>query len=120
MSHRCRANDAVEFLPCKVPQLQTGFPQAAAILIRRVGNFCRLVVPEFGTQCRDEHERGFDVGLDAVKVEFDALKQMIDKAMAGIMNHRHRMKAIVDDDRFEDLQLEVPCEPAKLTPALLP
>ena len=72
-----------------------------------MGNVCRLVVPEFGTQRRDEHGRGFDVGLDAIMVESDALNQMIDKAMAGIMNQRHRMKEIVGNDRFEDIQLEV-------------
>jgi len=32
---------------------------------------------------------------------------MIDKALAGIMNQRHRMKEIVDHDRFEYVQLEV-------------
>jgi hypothetical protein len=37
----------------------------------------------------------------------DALNQMIDKALAGIMNQRHRMKEIVDHDRFEYVQLEV-------------
>ena len=89
MSHCFRADHGVEFLPSQIPQPHTGLPQAAAILIRRVGNFRRLVVPEFGTQRCDEHERGFDVGIDAVMVEIDALNQMIDKAMGGIMNQRH-------------------------------
>lgn len=49
-------------------------------MIRRVGNFRRLVVPNLGTERRHEHERAFDAGADAGMVEADTWDEVIHKA----------------------------------------
>ena len=49
-------------------------------MVGGVGDFGGVVVADFGSERGDEHERIFDVVVDDVAIDFDAVDAVIDEA----------------------------------------
>src|SRR5690242_21928677 len=91
VGHILGLDEGVEFGGGDEAELDGGFPQAEAFVMRGLGDFGGVVVADFGRERGDQHQRIVHVAVDGVLVRLDAADAMLDEAIAGVRSEERRV-----------------------------
>ena len=58
-------------------------------------------------QRRYEHQRILDVAIDLIAIRFDSIDTVLAKRVARVRQQHHRVQEIVNDERLENVELEI-------------
>src|SRR5579863_7993976 len=97
----------MEFLFGEIPQLQCGLEQASLLDVSGVGNLRSLVVANFRSERRNQHERVLYIPINFSPVDLNSVDHVLDIAVACVCDQSDRMQEIVDDHRFENVEFKV-------------
>src|SRR3989440_3114884 len=106
--HVLRMHPLIELLGGDETELQRRFFQGDAFLVRRLRDLRRFVVADVRVESSDQHQRLPHQLRDALAVRLDADRAVVVEAPAPVGEQPHRLQEVVDDERLEDVQLEVP------------
>ena len=72
-------------------------------VVGSVGDFGGVVVADFGSEGGDQHEGVFDVVVDDVAIDFDAVDAVINEGVAGVGEEFDGMEIVENHDWLEDV-----------------
>lgn len=96
-----------ELLFGQVSELESGGFQRGSFFVRGLCDFRGLVVSDVFVQSGDQHEGLVHDFVDVVAVGLDAHDTVAGKCAGAIGNQFDRPKDVRDDERLEDVQLEM-------------
>jgi hypothetical protein len=107
MGHVFGFDEGVEFFAGQEAELQGGLAEAGVLVVGGVGDFGGVVVPDFGSEGGDEHEGVFDVVVDDIAIDFDAVDAVVDEGVAGVGEKFDGVEIVENHDRLENVKLEI-------------
>src|SRR6516162_589394 len=88
-------------------------PQGQVLVSRLAGNGRGLVVADYRSERRHQHQRTADHFVDAWAVKPGTLDREMPQLLAGVAKDPGRVKEIVDDDWAPRVELEIPLAAGK-------
>mmetsp|Transcript_23001 Transcript_23001/g.39505 ORF Transcript_23001/g.39505 Transcript_23001/m.39505 type:complete len:298 (+) Transcript_23001:194-1087(+) len=107
MDHVGRDDDLVELLRGEEAESQSCLFQRDVLLVGLLGYLGGLVVADLGVEGGDEHEGVVEVLLDGAEVGLDAVHAVDLEHVASVREQVARVDEVVDDQRLENVELEV-------------
>jgi len=89
VGHVLGADEGVEFFGGDEAELDGGFAEAHAFLVRDLGDFGGVVVADFGGERGNEHQGIVDVAINLLAVDCDAADAVLDETVAGVGEQFH-------------------------------
>jgi len=103
MGHVPGFDEGVEFFGGDVAELDGGVAEADAGVVRGFGDFGGVVVADFGSERRDEHQRIVDVAVDLRAIDFNADDAVVHEGVAGIGEELDAVQIVEDHHRLENV-----------------
>ena len=103
MGHVLGLDEGVEFFGGDEAELDGGFAEAHAFLVRDLGDFGGIVIADFRSEGGDEHQGIVDVAIELLAVDCDAADAMFDEAVAGVGEQFHGVQIIKNHHGLEDV-----------------
>ena len=106
--HFLGSNKFIEFVCLEIAKRETGLFESRVIMMRLFRYLSRLVVADLRGEGGHQHKRAVGVILKFGGVGFDSVHAELTKAAARIGQELNGVKKVMNDDRLEDVELEVP------------
>ena len=105
--HILGTHQPVKLIGLQVSEGEASLLQGGSIMVGFFRHGGRLVVADLGGESRHQHQGAVGVVLEFGRVSLDSFHTELTKTAAGIRQKLHGVKKAMDDDRLEDVELEV-------------
>ena len=105
--HKFRPDLLVKFFRCEEAKLDSRVLQCEALLVGLLGSLGDIVVSQVRVKNGSKHERLVEELADAVLVRLNAHNAILGEAPGAIGEQPDRLEEVLDEDRLEDVQLEL-------------
>jgi len=102
------SNKFIEFIGLEISEPKTGFLQGRVFVMRLFGHLGRLVVADLGGEGGDQHEGAAGIVFQLGGISLNSIHAELTEAAARISQELNGVKKVMNDDRLEDVELEVP------------